>query len=104
MRRIAAVVLLSAVLLIAVCAALERFSPGSRAAAQSPAAKAPAAKAPTAASPPRRFALLVGCTKYDNLDERYWLRGPANDVKLFRSLLIDKFKFDPQSMVTLAEG
>lgn len=49
-------------------------------------------------------ALLIGCTEYSELDQRYWLEGPVNDVALMRRLLIDRFGFDPalDDMVTLA--
>src|SRR5688572_22616962 len=52
----------------------------------------------------KRHALLVACTKYDNLDERSHLNGPANDVVLFRKLLEDRYSVDPKAIVTLAEG
>jgi hypothetical protein len=60
-------------------------------------------------SPPaesRRWALLVGCTRYPSLSNDRWLRGPANDVRLMRSLLIHEFGFpdDAGAIVTLAEG
>ena len=52
----------------------------------------------------RRHALLIGCSAYDHLDKRYQLRGPANDVRLMRQLLVDRFRFEQHSddIVTLA--
>ena len=52
------------------------------------------------------YALLVGVSKYPNLEERYWLKGPANDVTLVRTYLTDAspVAFDPQNIVTLADG
>jgi hypothetical protein len=32
-------------------------------------------------------ALLIGCTKYPYLNKRFWLKGPANDVKQFSEVL-----------------
>jgi hypothetical protein len=39
----------------------------------------------------RRFALLVGCSKYEHLSEAEQLRGPTNDVALMKSLLVKQF-------------
>ena len=50
----------------------------------------------------RQYALLIGCTKYDNLPSRRHLRGPANDVVLLRKLLIEQFGFHPQDVTVLA--
>lgn len=50
----------------------------------------------------RRFALLVGCTEYDN-NRAFRLVGPGNDVELFRQLLVGKFAFSPANIVVLAE-
>jgi hypothetical protein len=60
--------------------------------------------APSADRGVRRHALLIGCTKYDNLDQKNHLKGPANDVVLFRRLLEDRYKVDSKSIITLAEG
>jgi hypothetical protein len=67
--------------MIVVCGALT--------AAESP------AQSPTTAVPAesRRFALLVGCTKYSALGPKYALEGPANDVALLDRLLRDRFRF-----------
>ena len=50
-----------------------------------------------------RRALLVGVTKYDNLDRQYHLLGPANDVQLMRRLLQERYKFLPDGIVFLSE-
>lgn len=49
----------------------------------------------------RRRALLVGCTKYPGLGDRYTLQGPANDVALIGSLLTDRFQFAAADIVRL---
>lgn len=41
-------------------------------------------------------ALLVGVTKYPNLEEKLWLRGPEHDVAIFADLLQKRFKVDPK--------
>ncbi len=51
---------------------------------------------------PHRFALLVGCTKYDN-NKTFRLVGPGNDVELFRTVLIGKLGYQPENIVTLSE-
>jgi hypothetical protein len=33
------------------------------------------------------YAILIGASQYPNLDERYWLTGPGNDVDLVRTFL-----------------
>jgi len=33
------------------------------------------------------WAILVGASRYDNLDEKYWLKGPQNDVELVGEFL-----------------
>ncbi len=48
-------------------------------------------------------ALLVGCTKYDHLEPSLHLQGPANDVALMRSLLIERFAFPAERIVSLTE-
>lgn len=50
-----------------------------------------------------RYALLIGCTRYDNIPQ-YQLQGPANDVVLFRDILMTRFGFSRESITTLAEG
>jgi hypothetical protein len=77
-------------------------------AAKSPAAKARAPQAAgqaanhAGARPSKHRALLVGCTKYDHLDQND-LEGPANDVRLFRSLLVDHFEFKDAPITILAD-
>lgn len=51
----------------------------------------------------RKRALLIGCTKYDKLPERFHLKGPANDVELMRNVLIARFGFAEKEIVTLAD-
>ena len=53
---------------------------------------------------PGRHALLVGCTRYPSLPSTRWLEGPGNDVVLMRALLIERYHFPPEKIVTLAEG
>jgi hypothetical protein len=48
-----------------------------------------------------RFALLVGVTKYDHGYKA--LHGPSNDVRLFRRVLIDTFRFPASNITTLDE-
>ncbi len=72
-------------------------------AADEPAAGAEADKAEPKAPKGRRFALLVGCTKYTNLPESRWLKGPANDVKEFRRVLTARYGFKDENVKVLAE-
>ncbi len=58
--------------------------------------------APAAPPGKARYALLVGCTKYDN-NPAMSLVGPANDVELLRGLLVHKFGFAPSQIVELSE-
>jgi hypothetical protein len=59
---------------------------------------------PGVAPAPNRHALLVGCTRYPSLPKERWLEGPGNDVVLMRKLLIERYHFLPEQIVTLAEG
>ena len=62
------------------------------------------ATAQQSAPPPeegKRHALLIGCTAYPELEEKYQLQGPANDVALTTTLLKEKFKFTKGEIVTL---
>ncbi|MEZ5798611.1 MAG: caspase family protein [Paracoccaceae bacterium] len=34
------------------------------------------------------YALLIGASEYQNLDQRWWLNGPANDVQLVHDYLV----------------
>lgn len=60
--------------------------------------------APAAPSPGRRLALLVGVTSFiAPAMQKHNLRGPANDVALFRTLLTsDRFRIPPEAIVALA--
>lgn len=51
-----------------------------------------------------KHALLVGCTAYPELAERFQLAGPANDVELFRSVLEETFAFDGEHIRVLSEN
>jgi hypothetical protein len=52
------------------------------------------------------WAILVGASKYDNLDEKYWLKGPPNDVALVEAFLEtnDTMRFAPDHVLVLADG
>ncbi len=50
-----------------------------------------------------QFALLVGCTRYDNLKKGKHLVGPANDVDVMRKVLTERFGFADQHIVILSE-
>jgi hypothetical protein len=56
--------------------------------------------------PPRpaisRRALLIGVTKYHHLPDQR-LDGPANDVRLLRRLLVERYQFPEDDIVTLTE-
>jgi hypothetical protein len=73
-----------------------------------PEAPAPAALPARAPKPTPRaaghHALLIGCTRYPNLDQPFQLTGPGNDVVLMRRLLTEHFGFDPANIVTLSEA
>lgn len=51
-------------------------------------------------------ALLIGASTYPNLEERFWLRGPANDVDLVATYLQSNpvAQFDPDHITILADG
>lgn len=51
-------------------------------------------------------AILIGASTYGNLDERYWLKGPANDVTLVRTFLTTAapVPFDAGNVTVLADG
>src|SRR5947209_6448159 len=51
----------------------------------------------------RKRALLVGCTKYDNVPGAK-LEGRANDVVLVRTFLKGRFGFAETDIVTLSEA
>ncbi|MEX0286130.1 MAG: caspase family protein [Paracoccaceae bacterium] len=52
------------------------------------------------------YALLIGASTYDNLDERYWLKGPSNDVDLIRTYLTETspVPFSTDNVFVLADG
>ncbi|MES2434963.1 MAG: caspase family protein [Pseudomonadota bacterium] len=52
------------------------------------------------------YALLIGAAEYKNLDQKYWLKGPANDVRLVQTYLTtaSPVKFTPQDVIVLADG
>ena len=52
------------------------------------------------------YALLIGASTYDNLDKRYWLKGPANDVVLVRDYLTttSPVPFHATRVTVLADG
>ena len=52
------------------------------------------------------YALLIGANQYQNLDERWWLKGPANDVQLVASYLTTQAPapFDPANVTLLSDG
>ena len=52
------------------------------------------------------YALLVGASEYTNLDKRFWLAGPANDIDLVRTYLTlnETVPFDPANITVLADG
>src|ERR1019366_6731290 len=54
------------------------------------------------AKPGRKFALLVGVTKYDTLKVNQ-LIGPANDVVLMSKMLKDRYHFTDKDIVILAD-
>ncbi|RVT82654.1 caspase family protein [Rhodobacteraceae bacterium CCMM004] len=51
-------------------------------------------------------ALLIGASTYDNLDPRFWLKGPANDVTLVRDYLVGTpgLPFASERVQVLADG
>ncbi|MBL4916172.1 caspase family protein [Szabonella alba] len=51
-------------------------------------------------------ALLIGASTYPKLEERFWLRGPANDMRLVATYLTTQapVRFDPGNVTILADG
>lgn len=51
-------------------------------------------------------ALLIGVDRYPELDERFWLKGPSNDVALARDFLLSAapVPFRPEDVVVLSDG
>ncbi len=52
---------------------------------------------------PGRLGLLVGVQDYPKLGEARQLRGSRNDVRLIEALLVDRFGFRPDDIVTLLD-
>lgn len=52
------------------------------------------------------YALLIGANQYPALDQKYWLKGPANDVKLVQTYLTTQspVPFAADNVVMLADG
>jgi hypothetical protein len=61
------------------------------------------AAAQTAAAP-TKYALLVGCTRYDHLGREFHLEGPANDVLLMRDVLQKYYDLQERDIVILSEA
>jgi hypothetical protein len=53
---------------------------------------------------PTKHALLVGVSHYPNLNERFSLKGPANDVVLMQDLLTRQFGFPKENVAVLSEA
>lgn len=53
--------------------------------------------------PIRKHALLIGVTRYDHLPREKHLAGPANDVRLLRTLLEQQYQFPKEGIVCLTE-
>ena len=51
-------------------------------------------------------ALLIGANEYPNLKQDFWLKGPANDVKLVETYLTTAapVPFPPENVTVLADG
>ena len=45
----------------------------------------------------------MGCTYYPNLDKKLHLKGPANDVLVFKKMLGELFAFPADNMTLLSE-
>ena len=54
----------------------------------------------------KSYALLIGAAEYQNLDPKYWLRGPTNDVRLVQTYLTtaSPVQFEHSSVIVLADG
>ena len=76
-------------------------------AANSTASAAAVSQNPTPKAPvvdPSKFhALLIGCTKYDNLKPNRSLQGPANDVELMQKFFTGPLQLDRKSIAALSE-
>jgi hypothetical protein len=51
-------------------------------------------------------ALLIGANQYQNLDEKWWLKGPANDVQLVATYLTTEapVPFEVGNVIVLTDG
>jgi hypothetical protein len=49
----------------------------------------------------KKYALLIGINRYPYMAEKYQLNGCVNDAKLFKSILKNKFGFEPTNIITL---
>ena len=54
-------------------------------------------------TPPPRLALLIGVQSYPKLGPQRQLSGSRNDVRLVNTLLVDRFGFRPDEIVTLLD-
>ncbi|MFN3971343.1 MAG: caspase family protein [Gemmobacter sp.] len=61
---------------------------------------------PMAAFARDNHAILIGANTYDNLDPRFWLKGPSNDVALVATYLTTAapVPFDAANVTVLADG
>ncbi len=52
------------------------------------------------------YAILIGANEYRNLEERWWLKGPSNDVALVATYLTTEapVPFVPQNVAVLTDG
>lgn len=52
------------------------------------------------------YALLIGANEYRNLDERWWLNGPKNDVEMVRDYLLTEapVPFAADNVMMLTDG
>ncbi|HTQ37407.1 MAG TPA: caspase family protein [Pirellulales bacterium] len=69
-----------------------------------PASNAAAPNSTPAVDPTKFHALLVGCTKYDNLKPERSLHGPANDVELVRRFFTDQLHLPLAGIAVLSEA
>ncbi|MDR0327765.1 MAG: caspase family protein [Planctomycetaceae bacterium] len=52
---------------------------------------------------PDKFALLIGINRYGKLKESEWLDGCHNDIAELKSVIIDRFMFDHNNVITLLD-
>jgi hypothetical protein len=64
--------------------------------------RSPSAQTP--AAPSKKYALLIGVTRYPHLAQKYQLQGPLNDVALLRTTLEGKLGFDDEFITELTES